>query len=56
MTKILAALGIAAALCLAPVTLQAHEGHDHPPKAKKATKKPKPQKQGDIRYIVRDAA
>jgi hypothetical protein len=43
MLKVLVALGLAAALSLAPVAAVAHGGHDHGTKAKKV-KKSKPKK------------
>jgi hypothetical protein len=43
MLKVLAALGLAAALSFAPLAAVAHEGHDHGTRAKKV-KKSKPKK------------
>jgi hypothetical protein len=49
--KVLVALGLAAALSLAPLEAVAHKGHDHGSKAKKV-KKSKP-KNAAIEFAVR---
>ena len=51
MLKVLAALGLAAAVSFAPAAAIAHEGHDHGTKAKKV-KKSKPKKAA-IEFTVR---
>jgi hypothetical protein len=52
--KTLAALALAAAVCLMPFAAQAHDGHRHPAKVKKVKKTKAPKKSGlDIRFTVR---
>jgi hypothetical protein len=54
--KVLAALCVIAAFCVAPIgTARAHDGHDHakPKKTKGAKKK---QSENGIRFVVRGVA
>lgn len=53
--KTLAALGVVAALCVAPAVAPAHDGHDHSkPKKSKSTKKK--QSENGTRFVVRGVA